>query len=232
MKGFTTRKEKKYIFLLIAVISSILAVVSGLIMRSWVMGLSMGVILVIASVITMKAIKPGRDDHRLLACGIIQMDQMSGDAFEEYLLLYFQSLGFKCELTRYAGDFGADLLISKEGCKIAVQAKRWSRVVGVGAVQEVVASLKHYSADAGMVVTTNYFSPNAKKLAVSNNITLWDRDYIVSNITKIPMLNWYTENSDVVNCPICGSKLIERKWERGNLICCRNYPKCKFIRNI
>lgn len=33
-------------------------------------------------------------------------------------------------------------------------------------------------------------------------------------------------------CPKCGGKLIKREGKFGNFLGCRNYPKCKFTRNI
>ncbi len=40
------------------------------------------------------------------------------------------------ELTPETGDYGADLVLSKDGRKIVVQAKRWKNVVGIEAVQQ------------------------------------------------------------------------------------------------
>ena len=48
------------------------------------------------------------------------------------------------------GDFGADL-----DNYIVVQAKRYSKKVGVKAVQEVVAAKAHYGCREGIVVTSN-----------------------------------------------------------------------------
>ena len=36
--------------------------------------------------------------------------------------------------------------------------------------------------DFGLVVTNNYFSEAAKKLAKENNIILWNKDKIIENI--------------------------------------------------
>lgn len=53
-------------------------------------------------------------------------------------------MGFKVQRTAATGDFGADLLIKKDGRMIAVQAKRYNKSVGVEAVQQVSVSMPYY----------------------------------------------------------------------------------------
>lgn len=118
--------------------------------------------------------------RRLERSGILDIDRMSGRTFEEYLRTAYVRLGYKVELTKYRGDFGADLVVRKDGEKTAVQAKRYSKNVGVKAVQEAVAAKGYYDADAAMVVTNRYYTAQAKELARKNKVTLWDRDKLQS----------------------------------------------------
>jgi len=71
------------------------------------------------------------------------------------------------------------LVVRKDGSRIAVQAKRSSKNVGVKAVQEAVASKGYYDADSAMVVTNRYYTVQAKELARKNGVSLWDRDKLV-----------------------------------------------------
>lgn len=103
------------------------------------------------------------------------LDLMSGHDFEKFLRQLFEKMGYKVELTKLSNDQGADLVIGKFGEKIVVQAKRYNHPVSNKAIQEVVASIKHYKADRGLVVTTNDFTKPAMNLASSNNIELIDR---------------------------------------------------------
>ncbi len=73
-------------------------------------------------------------------------------------------------VTRAAGDFGADLILKKVDKKIVVQAKRYSKNVGISAVQEVVGSKAHYNADEAWVVTNSGFTEAAIDLARSNDV--------------------------------------------------------------
>jgi HJR/Mrr/RecB family endonuclease len=93
-------------------------------------------------------------------------------------------MGYIVELTKSSNDQGADLIISKLGEKYVVQAKRYSNKVNNKAIQEVVAAIKHYDADRGMVITSNEFTSSAIKLASSNNIDLIDRNKLEKLIKK------------------------------------------------
>jgi Restriction endonuclease len=62
--------------------------------------------------------------------------------------------GYRVEHTGRRGDFGADLLVSKQGRKIPVQAKRYSKPVGIRAVQEAVAAKGFYGCGDALVVGT------------------------------------------------------------------------------
>ncbi|MBE8540152.1 restriction endonuclease [Geoglobus acetivorans] len=99
---------------------------------------------------------------------------MSGHDFETLIGSIFASLGFDVEKTKHTGDQGADLIISKGGLKIAVQVKRYSekRKVGNKAVQEIVAAIKYYGTDKGMIITTSNYTKPAIELARANGIKL------------------------------------------------------------
>jgi restriction system protein len=66
--------------------------------------------------------------------------------------------------------------------KIAVQAKRYSDKVGLHAVQEVVGAMAHYQCNIAIVVTNNYFTRACKKLAKSNDVSLWNREELIEEI--------------------------------------------------
>lgn len=110
------------------------------------------------------------------------IDQMSGEEFEKYIGNYFKNLGYKVIVTQLSGDFGVDIIIENEFVKIGVQAKRYTNTVGNSAIQEIVAGMKHYNLDKGMVITNNYFSRSAIELAKDNNVILWDRNTLIEKI--------------------------------------------------
>ncbi|MCR4991369.1 MAG: restriction endonuclease [Lachnospiraceae bacterium] len=109
-----------------------------------------------------------------------KIDNMTGEEFEEYLKARFERQGYKVELTPGSNDYGADLILTKNGEITVVQAKRYQANVGNKAVQEIVAAQAYYGAVKAMVVTNSYFTNPAIKLAEANDVELWDRDRLAS----------------------------------------------------
>jgi restriction system protein len=100
-----------------------------------------------------------------------------GIRFEKRLKALYERKGYYVEMTPDQGDFGADLILYRDGRKIVVQAKDWEKnKVGIRAVQEINAAIGHYCANEGWVVITNYYTDAARQLADSNNIKIFDRD--------------------------------------------------------
>ncbi len=109
---------------------------------------------------------------------INDVDSMNGIEFEKFLSNLFAKRNYDVLETKQTGDQGADLVIKRNGETTVVQAKRYESNIGNSAVQEVVASISHYKADKGMVVTNSNFTVSAKTLAESNKIELVDRDQL------------------------------------------------------
>ncbi|MBR0382302.1 MAG: restriction endonuclease [Eubacterium sp.] len=104
-----------------------------------------------------------------------KVDRLSGKSFEKYLAVHFRRIGYKVKLTGSSNDYGADLLLKRGGKTTVVQAKRYDRNVGIGAVQEVTGAMSYYQADRAMVVTNQYFTRNAENLAGQTGVRLWGR---------------------------------------------------------
>ena len=109
---------------------------------------------------------------------IDDIDLMTGKEFEEFIGIMFRKLGYSTKITQSTGDQGIDVIAVKSGNKIGIQAKCYSSNVGNSAVQEAVAGKGYYSCDKVMVITNNYFTSSAIALAHSNNVLLWDRDFL------------------------------------------------------
>ncbi|MEG3837225.1 MULTISPECIES: restriction endonuclease [unclassified Microcoleus] len=119
---------------------------------------------------------------RLLDSGILEVDEMTGKEFEIFLNIHFRNLGYSVTLTQDSQDYGADLILYKDGSKTVVQAKRSKNPVGIKAVQEVAGAVRHYKGNKGRVITNNRFTENACKLAQSNDVELWDRKKLIEFI--------------------------------------------------
>lgn len=123
--------------------------------------------------------------RRLSRSGIAEIDRMDGRTFELFLSTLFRRLGYSVEVTRYRGDYGADLVVKRKGRKTAVQAKRSMKRVGIKAVQEAVASKALYGCERALVVANREFTQQARKLARANKVELWDRDVLVAKLLSV-----------------------------------------------
>jgi restriction system protein len=115
------------------------------------------------------------------------IDEMKGWVFEEFLKKLFEKMGYSVNLTPDSNDYGADLILSKSGERISVQAKRWDENVGRKAVQEVYSSEAHWKTQRGIVVCNSYFTNNAIILADSCKVELWNRDKLEKMLNKYPI---------------------------------------------
>jgi restriction system protein len=125
-----------------------------------------------------------RDERRVAASGIEEIDRMDGITFERRMASLFRGHGYSVERTRARGDYGADLVVERAGVRTVVQAKRWTKRVGVKAVQEAVAAKAMYSCTEAMVVTNSTFTEQARTLARANQVALWDRDRLVLELVE------------------------------------------------
>jgi len=120
--------------------------------------------------------------RRLARSGISEVDEMDGRTFEVFLSTVFERLGYDVQVTKYRGDYGADLVVAHQGVRTVVQAKRWRKSVGLKAIQEAVAAKAMYDCSKALVVANRSFTDQAKTLARANGVELWDRDVLVSKL--------------------------------------------------
>ena len=115
----------------------------------------------------------------------IDFDKMNGWEFELFLKDLYERKGYVVELKSTSSDFGIDLLATKSGEKLGIQAKRYNSTVGVSAIQEVVAGAKYYNASKSVVITNSMFSKNAISLAERNNVQLIDKENLMKLVYSV-----------------------------------------------
>ena len=99
---------------------------------------------------------------------------MRSHEFEKFLEEVFRELGYAVEMTRVTGDQGADLLVSKDGHRIATQVKGYLHSVGNEAVQEAYFATAYYKCGACAVITDSRFTSGAKDAADKSGCVLID----------------------------------------------------------
>lgn len=140
-------------------------------------------------------------------------------------------------------DGGIDLIARKDGETILVQCKHWKAFkVGVRTVREMFGLLNAERANEVHVVTSGYFTNEAKNFARGKPIKLIDGEALVqfvrkaqevapdgSEIKDSPPLSDTSRKRTI--CPKCGSDMVLIKTSRGvnagkELWECTKFPYC------
>jgi restriction system protein len=174
---------------------------------------------------------------KLKMSGIGIIDKMDGLQFEQYLRLLFEEHGYKATVTPSSCDYGADLVIIKDGVKTVVQAKRYKGVVGIKAIQEIIGAKNYYNANKAMVVTNSKFSPAASNLAKVGFVELIDRSELIKMLSEFNEAGAKTDPEEIRNssapvCDKCHAPMIKRTGKRGDFYGCKNFPRCKETRPV
>ena len=105
------------------------------------------------------------------------LQSLSGTEFEQLLQRLFNAQGYVVVLNGKSGDQGADLILTKDGTRTVVQAKRYSHPVSNKAIQEAVAAKAVFDCSFAMVVTTSNFTRGAFENGKANGVQMiWGKE--------------------------------------------------------
>ncbi len=111
------------------------------------------------------------------------LHSLDGRVFEQVLAELFDRKGFDVNLTAATRDGGYDLAIARSSelgsLLYLVEAKRWSKPVGVPVVRALWGEVVHRGATGGLVVTTSRFTQDAISLQRDLHTRLALHDYNV-----------------------------------------------------
>lgn len=115
-----------------------------------------------------------RQQRRMAHQRVKSVSDMSPSEYESHVGQIFSQRGFgNVRVMGGTGDFGADVLCTDTGGqKVCVQCKKYSKPVGVSAVQEVIGARGFYGCQRAIVATTTGFTPAARRLAEKNGVEL------------------------------------------------------------
>lgn len=117
---------------------------------------------------------------------LAKIDAMEGHDFEYYCAGLLKANGFTdVTVTQGSGDYGIDVLASKDGVSYAIQCKCYSSPVGNKAVQEAYSGKSYYNKMVAVVMTNNSFTSAAKETAEKNSVLLWDRDKLTDLLKAV-----------------------------------------------
>ncbi len=125
-------------------------------------------------IILLMALVWNEGKKQIAAPSVSDVVNMSPSEYEAHVGRSLQEWGFRdVKLIGGTGDFGADVLCRDDGGnKVCVQCKKYSKPVGVSAVQEVIGARGFYGCSRAIVVTTVGYTPSARQLADRNGVEL------------------------------------------------------------
>lgn len=182
--------------------------------------------------------KKNKIQKKYIKSGIGLVDKMTGEEFEDFLLAHFIRLGYKGNTTSKTNDYGADLILKKDGQTIVVQAKRWINKVGIEAIQQVIGAREYYKANKCIVICNNYYTQNAINLAESSSVEIWDRKKlldVMSNANGKEILEEQFKTDKIEHshlCKKCGADMVLKKGRYGDFYGCSKYPKCRYTEKV
>jgi restriction system protein len=100
----------------------------------------------------------------------------------------FATRGGEVKITQASSDGGVDAIAFDPdpitGGKIVIQAKRYTRTVGVSAVRDLYGTMQHESASRGILITTTDYGPDAYQFASGKPITLFTGSNLLHLLEK------------------------------------------------
>lgn len=150
----------------------------------WVLGLAVAIGILVLCIRVLSKIK----SSKFKAYDMAYIDRMDDFKFEDYIRDLYKALGYTDSYTTpKSGDYGADVIAENSHEKLAIQVKHYApkNKTGVKAIQEIIAAKSFYNASKCVVLTTSYFTANAKNMAQRCNVTLIDRDELKRMLISI-----------------------------------------------
>lgn len=134
-----------------------------------------------------------REDRRFVDAQIVTIDEetnlaaMPWEDFEHLVRELFEkefgARGGEVKITRASRDAGVDAIAFDPdpitGGKVVIQAKRYTRTVGVSAVRDLYGTVLNEGASKGILVTTADYGPDAHQFANGKPLTLLSGSHLL-----------------------------------------------------
>ncbi len=132
------------------------------------------------------------EEVELVDDGSVNLAAMGWEEFEHLVRQVFErefaSRGGEVKITQSSADGGVDAIAFDPdpitGGKIVIQAKRYTRPVGVSAVRDLYGTAQSEGASKGILVTTADFGPEAYKFVQGKSITLLNGGHLLHLLEK------------------------------------------------
>lgn len=102
----------------------------------------------------------------------VYWQRLSGRQFEIELAKLYQNLGYNTTICRQGGDEGIDIVLEKDGKKIAVQCKAHKKPISPSVARDLAGTMIHHGFEYGIIASTNRFTEGTIKFCKYKNIEL------------------------------------------------------------
>lgn len=105
-----------------------------------------------------------------------RINQLNCIEVVQFLKPIFKRQGYEIQLLKGSKEREADLILRKGLKTYVVQTKRMATRVGPNVIHEVLDVVSKHNANGAIIITNQYYTSSAKKLAKKSNIKLINRD--------------------------------------------------------
>jgi HJR/Mrr/RecB family endonuclease len=136
--------------------------------------------------------KPNKSEIALKTC-IYSLDSLSEKEFEYFIKWLLEEMGYEIQQEKDVHDSGIDLIALKDHERIVVQVKKYHGSCNVSDTIVLLSqeATRRYCCSRAIVITTAYFTRQAKEDAKKVGIELWDKDILSEKIVEV------TKNADL-----------------------------------
>ena len=168
---------------------------------------------------------------------IEEIDQMTGEEFENFLFWYYKKAGYKVTKTTKTNDLGIDLIVTfyntdnEREENIGIQAKRWSTPVPKEQLTKMMEAKDYYKLDYMFLITTNRVTSEANLYANNHDIIIKSRETIYQILDELKNLDNIKFKNPKYNNQIknIDQEIVKKLKELRNLIASEENVPCYMI---
>ncbi len=118
---------------------------------------------------------------------VYSVESLSEKEFEHFIIWLLEELGYAVHSEKYALAFGVDLIATKNGEKIVIQARRYPKTYKISNVIIFMSMLakQTYMCQNSIVLSSAYFTQQAIADAQKLHVELWDAETLSRKINDV-----------------------------------------------
>lgn len=156
----------------------------------------------------------------------ININEVSNDD----LLSRFKKIGYYTRLVTQINDKrGTGIVLEKRGVKTFVHYKPHIEKICVKTMERTIQAMHYYAASQSILITGSPCSADARVLANTNSVEVWDEELFQEFIKRTdPTHDLQSPTRLLGTCPLCLGKMEHY----GQSFRCVSYPVCTYMRKL